>query len=137
MANPTAHDKFTAPSLIGHGVPAVLGLLYLVAAVLAIRHGGATAALPATLIVVGGLLPVLAHFSFHHRSRPAWAFLISICGVFAVVEFFGAPKLRSTLGIPLEVTMILPALNALAVTMLVTMRDQYVDRAAPAARRAV
>jgi hypothetical protein len=128
---------------IGHAIPVVLGVLYLVAAVAAIRNGNVTTALPATLIITGGLMPVLAHFSFHQRSRGAWAFLVSICGVFAVVEFFGAPKVRGALDIGLWITMILPGLNAVAVAALVSLRAQYVDRsvrsdrAAPAARTAV
>jgi hypothetical protein len=122
---------------VGHLIPVLLGGLYLVAAVFAIRHGNVTAALPATLLITGGLMPVLSHFSFHHRSRPAWAFLIAICGVFAVVEFFGAPKVRGALDIGLWITMILPGLNGVAVWALASLREQYVDRAAPVARAAV
>jgi hypothetical protein len=122
------------PRAIGHGIPVVIGLGYIVAAFAAFAHGGVTTALPVTLLITGGLMPVLAHYSFHHRSRGAWAFLISICGVFAVVEFFGAPKVRGALDLGLWITMILPGLNAVAVWALVSVRDQYVDRAAPAAR---
>ena len=116
------------PRAVGHALPVVLGLGYIVAAIAAIVHGGVTTALPATLIITGGLMPVLAHFSFHHRTRGAWAFLISICAVFAIVEFFGAPKVRSALDIGLWITMILPGLNAVAVWALVSVRGQYVDR---------
>lgn len=122
------------PRAIGHGVPVVLGLGYIAGAIVAVMHGGVTAALPVTLFITGALMPVLAHFSFHHRSRGAWAFLISICGVFAVVEFFGAPKVRGALDIGLWITMILPGLNAVAVWALVSVRNQYVDRAASTAR---
>ena len=66
----------------------------------------------------------------------AWAFLISICAVFAIIEFFGAPKIRNALHINLWLTMILPGLNALAVMALVSLREQYVDRAPSAARAA-
>lgn len=124
------------PRAIGHSIPTVLGIGYIVAACFALSHGGVTAALPVTLIITGALMPVLAHFSFHHRSRGSWAFLVSICGVFAVVEFFGAPKLRGALDVGLWTTMILPGLNAVAVLALVTVRGQYVDRAASTARAA-
>jgi hypothetical protein len=128
------------PRAIGHGIPVVLGIGYIIAAVAAVRHAEVTTALPATLFITGGLMPVLAHFSFHHRARGAWAFLIAICGVFAVVEFFGAPKVRGALDIGLWITMILPGLNAVAVWALVSVRDQYrdqrVDRGARPARTA-
>ncbi|HEY0194835.1 MAG TPA: hypothetical protein VGC42_27170 [Kofleriaceae bacterium] len=120
----------TAPRLIGHLLALGLGALHLVFGVYAATSSSATAALWMSLFITGVLLPVLAHFSYRQRSRPAWAFLISICGVFAVVEFFGAPKVRGALDISLWTTMIFPGLNLVAVTALVSLRNEYLDRPA-------
>jgi hypothetical protein len=81
-----------------------------------------------TLLVAGVLMPVLAWHSFFRRSRPAWAFLVAICGVFAVVELFGAPKVRGALDVSLWLTMILPGLNVVAVAALISLRADYLDR---------
>jgi hypothetical protein len=115
-----------APRAVGHVLPALIGVFCFV--------GGCAALLSSlpgvvgvTLLITGGLLPVLAHFSFRH-SRPAWSFLISICGVLAVVGLFGAPKLRGIFDVSLWTTMILPGLNAVAVATLLALRDDYVER---------
>ena len=122
----------TAPRLVGHLIPLGLGALHLVFGFYAARSHG-TAALWASLFITGIVLPILAHFSYRERSRPSWAFLISICSVFAVVEFFGAPKVRGALDISLWTTMIFPGLNIVAVTALVSLRNEYLDRTARAA----
>src|SRR5882757_867027 len=62
--------------VVGHVIPALLGVLYIIAGFAAALHGEVTLALPITLFVTGGLMPVLAHFSFRDRSRGAWAFLL-------------------------------------------------------------
>ena len=111
---------------IGHLIPLLLGAAHLVAGVVAFSHE-APAVLGTTLLVSGILMPVLAWFSLH-GSRPAWAFLIAICGVFAVIELFGAPKVRGALDVGLWVTMILPGLNTVAVAALVALRGEYVER---------
>ncbi len=84
----------TAPRLVGHLLALGLGALHLVFGCYAATRSNATAALWVSLLITGVTLPVLAHFSYREQSRPAWAFLIAICSVFAVVEFFGAPKVR-------------------------------------------
>jgi hypothetical protein len=111
---------------IGHLIPTLLGAVHLVAAASAFSHG-TTKVLGMTLLVSGLLMPLLAWHS-HRRSRPAWAFLIAICGVFAVIEFFGAPKVRGALEIGLWTAMIFPGLNAVAVLALVSLRGEYVER---------
>lgn len=118
----------TAPRLVGHLIPLGLGLLHLGFAYYAATRSTATAALWVSLLITGVVLPVLAHFSYRDRSRPSWAFLISICSVFAVVEFFGAPKVRGALDISLWTTMIFPGLNIVACTALVSLRNEYLDR---------
>jgi hypothetical protein len=72
-------------------------------------------------------MPVLAWHSYH-GSRAAWAFLTAMCAVFAVVEVFGAPKVRGALDLSLWLTMILPGLNAVAFAALVSLRADYIDR---------
>lgn len=119
------------PRVVGHLIPALLGAGHLVAAASAFQHG-TPFVLGMTLLVSGFLMPLLAWHSYH-RSRPAWAFLIAICGVFAVIEFFGAPKVRGALEIGLWTAMILPGLNAVAVAALVSLRGEYVERAPAAA----
>jgi len=117
--------------VMGHLIPMLLGATHLVAGVAAFWHG-APGVLGMTLLVSGVLMPVLVVFS-SQGSRPAWAFLIAICGVFAVVEFFGAPKVRGALDVSLWITMILPGLNAVAVAALASLRGEYVERDAATA----
>jgi hypothetical protein len=112
---------------VSHGLAALLGLFNLVAGIFAARNG-LSSALVATLLITGGLMPTLAVFS-HRRSRPAWAFLVAMCGVLAVVGLFGAPKVRSAVDVSLWTTMILPGLLAVACISLALLRDDYVDRA--------
>ena len=108
--------------MVGHLIPVVLAVGYLVGAVAGFTHN-APGVVGMTLLVAGVLMPVLAWHSFH-RSRPAWAFLVAICGVFAVVELFGAPKVRGALDLSLWLTMILPGLNVVAVAALVSLRAE-------------
>jgi hypothetical protein len=116
------------PRKIGHLIPVLLGLADLGGAFGAFTHD-TPAVLGMTLLVAGILLPTLAHFSYR-GSRPAWAFLVAMCGVFALVEFFGAPKVSRALGISLWTAMILPGLNAVATAALASLRGSYVERSA-------
>ena len=116
---------------IGHGLAAVLGLANLVFGVLAITHSQ-PGALSATLLVSGCVVPALAYFSYR-RSRAAWAFLVAMCGVFAVVGLFGAPKISRVLDVSLWTTMIIPGLYVVACATLALLRDDYVE-SAPARR---
>lgn len=113
------------PRLTGHLLALLLGALHLLAGVAAFWHE--LRVLGMTLIVAGLLMPVLAWYSYR-RSRPAWAFLVAICGVFAVAEFFGAPKIRDAADVGLWIAMILPGLNVVAASALVTIRGEYVER---------
>jgi len=111
---------------VGHALPLLLGAVNIVAGIAALIHH-LTLALSMTLLISGLLMPVLSWQSFH-RSRPAWAFLFTMCLVFAVAEFFGAPKIRGALDVSLWTTMILPGLNAVAAGALILIRHEYVDR---------
>jgi hypothetical protein len=110
---------------IGHVLAAVLGAVNLVFGLFAISHGQ-PGALSATLLVSGLVVPTLAHLSFR-RSRAAWAFLVALCGVFAVVGLFGAPKISKALDVSLWTTMILPGLYVVACVTLALLREDYVD----------
>jgi hypothetical protein len=114
------------PALIGHAIPALLGVVHLVAAGYAVVRG-APPVVGMVLLVTGLLMPVLAWKSAR-RSRAAWAFLVALCGVFAVVELFASPKIRVALDIGQWTTLILPGLNAVAVQALVSLRANYVER---------
>jgi hypothetical protein len=111
-----------------HLLTALLGALTLTACAGAFFHTELTKVLGATLLIAGVLLPVLTWQSYFRRARPAWAFLIAICGVFAVAELFGAPKVARGLGISLWITMTLPGLNAVAAFALASLRDEYIER---------
>jgi len=117
---------------IGHVLAALLGVVNLVLGVLAFTHAQ-PAALTATLLVTGIVVPTLAHFSFR-RSRAAWAFLVALCGVLAVVGLFGAPKVSRVMEVSLWTTMIFPGLYVVACATLTLLRDDYVEPAT--ARRA-
>jgi hypothetical protein len=117
---------------IGHLLAAVLGIGNLVFGVLAITHSQ-PGALTATLLVSGCVVPALAYLSYR-RSRAAWAFLAALCGVFAVVGLFGAPKISRVLDLSLWTTMIFPGLYVVACATLALLRNDYVESAT--ARRA-
>lgn len=117
---------------IGHLLAALLGITNLVFGFFAFTHDQ-PGALTATLLVTGLVVPTLAHLSYR-RSRAAWAFLVALCGVFAVVGLFGAPKISRVLDVSLWTTMIFPGLYVVACVTLALLRDDYVDAAA--ARRA-
>jgi hypothetical protein len=85
------------------------------------------AVLPAALLVLGVLYPVLVWRSLEH-SRGAWAFLISMCGVLAIVLLFGAPKVRGVLDIGLWTALIMPGLLAVATVGLAMLRVDYRER---------
>jgi hypothetical protein len=115
------------PRVVGHLIAVLLAAGYLVGAITGFTHN-APGVVGLTLLVAGTLMPVLAWHSSYRRSRPAWAFLVAICAVFAVVGLFGAPKVRGALDISLWLTMILPGLNVVAVAALVSLRADYLER---------
>jgi hypothetical protein len=123
------------PRAVGHIIPVLLGGIHLVGGVATFFYETPTA-LGATLVITGVLMPVLAWLSFRRTgpaARPAWSFLVALCCTFAVVGFFGAPKLRAALDIGLWTAMILPGLNAVAAFALISLRAEYIEREAVAA----
>jgi hypothetical protein len=113
------------PRMVGHLLTLLLGAFDLVAGAGAFRHD-APGVLWVTLLVSGVLMPVLAWHSYH-RSRPAWAFLLAMCGVFAIVEFFGAPKAARSIDVSLWLALVLPGLHAVAAFALWSLRTAYVE----------
>jgi hypothetical protein len=116
---------------IGHLLAAALGVVNLVFGGVAFLYHQ-PGALTATLLVTGLVVPTLALLSYR-RTRAAWAFLVALCGVLAVVGLFGAPKISRGLEVSLWTTMIFPGLYVVACATLTRLRDDYVE---PAARRA-
>ena len=110
-------------SQVGHVLAVVLGLNSIVDGVLAAMHG-MPHVLVATISLVGLLLPVLAVMSYVQHSRAAWSFLISICGVFAIITVFGAPKVAH-LGLPLPLVAIVPLLYITTVVLLALSSTDY------------
>jgi hypothetical protein len=110
------------PRAVGHGLGVLLGLATFAAGIAA--ASSMPPVMTATLLVVGALMPVLAWRSLT-GSRPAWSFLISLLAVFAAVTFFGAPKIRTLLGIGLWTALIVPGLQIAAVCALAMTRRGY------------
>jgi len=109
---------------IGHIVPAGLGCMALIAAFFAQRsHIQPT--LTVSLVVVGALLVGLAYASSVLRSRAAWSFLISLSIVLGVMTLFGAPKIRTLVGIPMGLALVIPLAFLAIVTMLGSMGHRY------------
>lgn len=113
-----------AAKWIGHLIAGALGLAAMIGAVFAGR-AGMPLALTVSLVVIGLAYPALAVLSLLKQSRGAWAFLCSMCWVFAIVMLFGAPKIRSQVNIGLWTAMIIPGLLAAAGTALTMIRRDY------------
>lgn len=112
-----------APRVIAHVLAAALGAAALIAGYESFNHA-MPAVMTAVLVVVGLLLPTLAHFSWRH-SRAAWAYLLAITIVFGIVTFFGAPKVRNALDIGFWTAMIVPGVLFVAVMALAMVRSEY------------
>lgn len=120
-----AYGAALAPRLIGHGLALVMAVASVVGGIVALSKG-LPPVMGITMLVIGGLLPVLTWKSLHH-SRAAWSFLIAIVAVFAAVCFFGAPKIRHLMGIGLWHAMIVPGLQIVSVIALSMLRGEYRD----------
>jgi hypothetical protein len=124
MPNPPRSTPPASELRIGaHGLAGLLGLGNLAIGILSL-FGNAPGALMAFLLVAGVVTPTLAWFSYR-RSRAAWSFLVAMCGVFAVIYTFGAPKIAHTLSLGLGTALIAPALYAAAFVALACLRDDY------------
>jgi hypothetical protein len=109
---------------IAHGITAALGVLGMIAAYFAERSG-IQSTLTVALIVGGGLLIALSYLSAVMRSRAAWSFVISLAIVLAIMTLFGAPKIRTLVGINLGIALVIPALFLVAAVLLSAMGHRY------------
>lgn len=109
-----------------HVLAGVLGVFTLGCGAAAAAEG-MSFALITTLLLTGVIMPLLAWHSYH-GSRAAWAFLVAMCGVFAVVALFGAPKIRGLFHVGLWTTMMLPGLFATTAVALGQLSSHYVER---------
>jgi hypothetical protein len=118
------------PRAIGHLIPTVFGIGYVLAAVVEFRLS-APRVLCVAMLVLGGVMLVLTWRSYRLRSRPAWGFLVAICGVCAAAQLFGAPKTGHALDINIWTALIVFGLFVVADFALVWLRSQYVEPAEP------
>jgi hypothetical protein len=115
-----------APRVTGHVLAALLAAAALVGAIAGFA-AGKPPVMGMTLLVLAALTPLLAWGSWQ-RSRPSWAFLVSIVAVLAAVTFFGAPKIRNLLHVGLWYAMIVPGLLIVGVIALSLVREHYRER---------
>ncbi len=113
-----------APKWVGHIVAALFGVAAFVGAVFAAR-AGMPHALTVSLILIGLLYPGLAVLSLIRQSRGAWAFLCALCWVLGVVMLFGAPKIRTQVGVGLWWAMIIPGMLIATGIALTMARAEY------------
>ena len=119
----TSADALIGPRILGHAVAVLFGLAGLFAGYESAGHH-MPGVMTGVLFVAGVLLPVLAHYSWRH-SRAAWAYLCALLGVFGIVTFFGAPKVRNILGIGFWTAMMLPSIQFVCVAALAMVRGEY------------
>ena len=108
---------------IGHGLAVVVGLGAIIAGVLAIVNS-LPGVLGATLLVLGCMLPAVAHFSWR-LSRAAWSVMISTLCVFAAVTLFGSPKIAAVMHVDLGIALLIPIVQVAAVIVLAQIRADY------------
>jgi hypothetical protein len=111
------------PRIAGHAIGVAMGIGSFIAGCIAASRG-LPGALIGAEIVLGALMPFLAFRSWQ-GSRAAWSFLIAMCGVYAIVLFFGAPTVHRVLGVGLWTSLILPGLNIVALVSLIQLRANY------------
>lgn len=109
-----------------HVLAVLLGLGGIFAGVASLVTG-LPAVLGVTQLVAGTLMPVLAWFSYRGKRAP-WAFLVAMCGVFAVTDMFGAPKIGHMLSVNLWTALVIPGLYAVAAVALIQLRGSYGER---------
>lgn len=108
---------------VGHGLAVLVGLAAFVAGAVALVKS-LPPVLGVTLLVLGGMLPVVAHFSWR-MSRAAWSVMISTLCVFAAVTLFGSPKIAGIMHIDLGIALLIPIVQVAAVIVLAQIRADY------------
>lgn len=109
------------PRAVAHSIAAIAGVCSLIAVPFALRIG---IVLAAVLLVVAAAFAALVRGSLR-RSRASWALLTSLCAVFGVVLFFGAPKVRGLVGVGMWIALIAPGLLWVATGALRLQRADY------------
>jgi uncharacterized membrane protein HdeD (DUF308 family) len=107
----------------GHGLAVIVGLAAVIAGATALAKS-LPPVLGITLLVLGGMLPVVAHFSWR-LSRAAWSVMISTLCVFAAVTLFGSPKIAGVMHIDLGIALLIPIVQVAAVIVLAQIRADY------------
>jgi hypothetical protein len=107
----------------GHGLAVIVGVGAVIAGIMAIANG-LPGVLGVTLLVLGSMLPVVAHFSWR-GSRAAWSVMISTLCVFAAVTLFGSPKIAAVIHIELGIALLIPIVQIAAVIVLAQIRADY------------
>jgi hypothetical protein len=120
------------PRLIGHLLPVLFGITLVVAG-LKVAATELPRVLSAFCLVSGAVMLVLTWSSFRHRTRPAWAFLVAMCGVFAIFGVFGAPRVAHALDVSLWIALIFSGLNVVAAIALASLNSEYIDAKTAAA----
>ena len=120
----TRQSTFPEARAAGHLIGAAAGVASFGGGAMALMHD-MPPVLGVTMLIIGAALAVLALFSFQNYSRMAWSFLNAIMVVMGLVTLFGAPKVRSILGIPLGAALIIPVVLVLGVVALSLVAQDY------------
>jgi hypothetical protein len=113
-------------AVAAHALAVVVGLTSFGAGILALSKS-LPAVMGVTMIVIGILMPALAHLSWRF-SRAAWSMMISTLTVFAAVTFFGSPKIAAILHVGMAVALVIPIIQVVAVIALADLRGEYSDQ---------
>jgi hypothetical protein len=116
------HQPFEV-AVAAHALAAGIGAASFIAGILSLAKS-LPGVMGVTLMVIGGMLPLLAHFSWRF-SRAAWSLMISTLAVFAAVTFFGAPKIAAVMHVGLAVAFIIPIVQVIAVIALADLRAEF------------
>lgn len=120
-----SYGAAVAPRTVGHGLAVLIGIAAIVGGIASfVKDLQPVVAI--TLLVVGVVMPTLAYHSIHRRRVP-WAFTIAFASVFGCVTLFGAPKVRTLLGINMWYALIIPGVQIICVVALSMLRDEYRD----------
>lgn len=122
MAEIRLHKPYNS-AVLGHVLACVVGAASLIAGVKA-GVSGLPLVIAFTLVIVGGMLPALAFYSWKF-SRAAWSVMISTLCVFAAVTFFGSPKIANVLHVKILLALLIPLVQVVAVIMLADLRRDY------------
>jgi hypothetical protein len=119
----TAVGAVFATRPVAHALAAGTACAEFVFGMLALRHW-LPPVLGCALVIAGALGGWLVVMSWN-GTRSAWAFAIALAVVLGVCMLFGAPKVRSQLGIGLWTALIYPGLKFVDAVALTALRERY------------